>query len=126
MDLGISLVSYSNPDHEDCNGGHCEAPFSNNCDNYFTFRLRTQASASLLSPENTTNDYGQDVFSFDESVLDLLGISNPLTYQNLNPTVRASQLRVAQTRHIYEILRHMYYTLLLSSHTHRVHWYWKS
>ena len=80
VDLEISLVSYSNPDHEDCNGGHCEAPFTHNCDNYFTFQLRTQASASLFSPETTTNDYGEDMFSFSDA-LDELGISNPLNNQ---------------------------------------------
>ena len=95
LNLEITLVRYSNPTHESCDGEHCEdlvgAFITDQCDNYFTFQLRTQGSSTLLSPKITTSDYQKDVFSFDASVLAALGIPKPLTFHNLNPIVRGRQ-----------------------------------
>ena len=77
--LEVTLESYSNPDHEECGGEHCEGIFGGECDNIFTFCLRSIGSPSCLETL-TTNDITADEFTFGDSELETLGINNPLEF----------------------------------------------
>ena len=82
VDVEVYLESYSNPDHDDCDGGHCET-FDNVCDNIFEFCLREVGSSSCLATI-TTEDIPQDEFMFGDDELEVLGISNPLQFPDIS------------------------------------------
>ena len=82
VNLEVSLVSYSNPSNNACNGGHCEAGLGE-CDTYYYLQLVTKDSSTPLYKE--TNNYTGKVFL---SVPTRVGIAEPMTFSNLNPTVR--------------------------------------
>ena len=87
LDLEISLVRYSNPNSEDCDGGNCESSTLGTCDNLFTFCLRTSGTSACSYEISSTNDIEDDDFSFTSSVLSQIGLSNPIGFRSIAPTV---------------------------------------
>ena len=89
--LEVSLVRYSNPTSEDCDGGNCEGLIGT-CDNIFTFCLQETSSSSCEHGRITTSDIESDSFLFSSSsVLRDLGLSsNVITFTGFVPTVSRS------------------------------------
>ena len=88
QDVEVTLHSYSNPTHQDCNGDHCEGLPGGNCDNFFDFCLREVGGSSCLTPNITTGYIEEDVFTFGESELNQLEIDNPLKFSSISSSVR--------------------------------------
>ena len=59
---------------------------------FFIFCLRAVGSVTCLSTI-TTNDIEDDSFTFTQSVLNELGISNPLQFANILPGVSTMRKR---------------------------------
>ena len=87
LDVEISLVRYRNPNSEDCDGNNCESSLSGTCDNLFTFCLRTTGTSTCSYQISSTNDIEDDDFSFTSSILSQIGLSNPLGFRSIAPTV---------------------------------------
>ena len=62
------------------------------CDNVFEFCLRTVGASSCLMPPITSNDITDDVFTFGAVELGLLGLSNPLVFNDISVSVRNVKL----------------------------------
>ena len=76
------LNSYSNPDNEQCAGGHCELIplIQGPCDNQFEFCLQAVGSSSCLRAPIISQGLEEDEILFTEDDLEQLGISNPLKF----------------------------------------------
>ena len=83
----MRLVSYNNPDSEDCDGGHCEFVPVGNCDNIFEFCLRPRGGGSCLQTI-ASNEHSEDRITFTPSQLSQLGLSNPLLFPDISTLVR--------------------------------------
>ena len=83
--MEVQLISYSNPDSEDCDGGNCEG-FFGTCDNIFDFCLRAQGGFFCLA-SITTDDIEDDTLTFSTSELSILGISNPIQFNSIETEV---------------------------------------
>ena len=90
IDLQVSLQSYSNPNHLDCGGNHCEGFGStglSHCDNRFEFCLRTTTSSSCLSSTQSAGNVEDDSFVFSLAIRSQLGLSDPIVFANIAPPV---------------------------------------
>ena len=88
----VQLVSYNNPDSEDCDGGNCEGVPGGTCDNIFQFCLRAVGSVTCLSTI-TTVDIENDSFTFTQSDLNELEISNPLVFTSIQRDLTGVSVR---------------------------------
>ena len=86
------LNSYSNPDNEQCAGGHCELiPLVQGpCDNQFEFCLRVVGSSSCLTSTITSQGLEADEIMFTEGDIEQLDISNPLQFFGIPTSVYMS------------------------------------
>ena len=82
------LISYNNPDSEDCDGGHCEVSSITGgmCDNIFEFCLRPRGGGACLLT-HTSDEISEDTITFTPSELNELGLSNPLLFQDISTVV---------------------------------------
>ena len=85
VDVEIRLESYSNTNHLECGGAHCEA-VSTFCDNMFEFCVREVGSSSCLS--SIITDYIEnDELTFSDEELETLGIDNPVRFSDISSMV---------------------------------------
>ena len=92
--MEVRLESYSNPDHEHCDGGHCEffPSLQGDCDNIFMFCVRVVGTTNCLAV--TRSDFiEKDELTFNSAELSTLGISNPLLFSGIMSTVRSYDRR---------------------------------
>lgn len=82
--LTVKAHSYSNPGNQDHNGGCCDVPCSNDCDNYFEFCLRAQgwSQTSVLCPLGFFSSEGTsieaDSITFGDQISS--NLENPLVF----------------------------------------------
>ena len=88
LNIEVMLVSYDNPDSEECIGGHCErfAITGGDCDNIFEFCLRPRGGGSCLQTI-TSNEISEDTITFTPSQLNELELSNPLQFSSISTSV---------------------------------------
>ena len=84
-DVKMTLHSYNNPSHEECDGASCGG---GNCDNIFKFCLREIDGSYCLKFPTITESIPEDEFTFGESELNQLGTSNPVTFPSISSTVK--------------------------------------
>ena len=97
LNVEVMLHSYTNPTSEDCNGGNCEDESDGICDNVFTFCLRTVGRSSCLATITTDELENMDIFTFTPTITNILDISNPLVFSNIEVTVRIHSIFIRTT-----------------------------
>jgi hypothetical protein len=89
LTVEVDLISYRNPNSEDCNGGNCDGVYYGTCDNVFHFCLRVVGSQSCLASLGT-NYVQDDSMTFSSYDLSRLGISNPLVFSSISTSVSSA------------------------------------
>ena len=85
LNIEVRLISYNNPDSEDCDGGNCEFALGT-CDNIFEFCLRPRGGGSCLLTL-TSDEIEDDSITFTTSELSVLGLNNPLSFPGISTSV---------------------------------------
>ena len=91
LNVEVMLMSYNNPDSEDCDGDPCDgsSDAGGMCSNIFEFCLLTRGGGSCLLTL-TSNEISEDTITFT-SELSQLGLSNPLPFPDILTSVRDCQ-----------------------------------
>ena len=84
MTVEVQLISYSNPESQDCNGDSCDV--LGECDNEFDFCVRTIGSSQCLVTLSS-DEISDDSLTFTNDELNELAISNPLRFSSISTTV---------------------------------------
>ena len=86
LNIEVRLISYNNPDSEDCDGGNCESVPIGTCDNIFEFCLRPRGGGSCLLTL-TSDVIEDDSIIFTSAEPSELGLSNPLQFPDILTSV---------------------------------------
>lgn len=90
LTVDLELIFYSNPTHEDCDGGHCESTSTAMCDNKFDFCVRAAGNDTCLTPVVSTSDLDSDTITFSPFELSELEINNPIQFSSIATSVSVS------------------------------------